>query len=75
MKPEEIKNEIRKLPVSERLILVEDLWDDIVRSGEVPPLRDWQKQALDERLDEFQTGSVKTIDLKLAHLTLKRKHP
>ncbi len=62
MKSEEIKNEIRKLPVSEKLILVEDLWDDIARSGEVPLLRDWQKQALGERLDEFQTGSTKTID-------------
>lgn len=74
MNPEEIKKEVRKLAVSERLVLVEELWDDIACSGDVPTLRDWQRRALGERLDEFNGGRVKTIDLKTAHKALRDKY-
>lgn len=44
----EIKHEIRKLPVEERVELLEELWREAER--ERPDLYDWQRQLLDERL-------------------------
>lgn len=74
MKAEELKKEIRKLAVSEKLILVEDLWDDIASSANVLPLREWQKQELDSRLEEYSRGSLKLIDRESAHKALKDKY-
>lgn len=34
---------------SEKLQLVEDLWDDIASTPDVVPVRDWQKKELERR--------------------------
>ncbi len=46
-------NDIRKLSVSERIQLVEDIWDTIASSQEEVELTDGQRQELDRRLDEY----------------------
>jgi len=46
-------DEIRKLSVSERIQLVEDIWDTIVASQEQVPLTARHRQELDRRLDEY----------------------
>ena len=43
--------EIRFLPVPERLILVEQIWDSIAEDQEQIELTDAQKAELDRRLD------------------------
>lgn len=42
--------DIIRLALSERLQLVEDIWDSIVECPEALPLTDEQKQELDRRL-------------------------
>ena len=37
------------LSASEKLQLVEDLWDDLAATPEDVPLQEWQKQELDRR--------------------------
>jgi putative addiction module component (TIGR02574 family) len=37
------------LSPSEKLQLVEDLWDDLAATPEVIPVHDWQKEELDRR--------------------------
>jgi putative addiction module component (TIGR02574 family) len=37
------------LSPSEKLQLVEDLWDDIAATPEAVPVHDWQKEELDRR--------------------------
>ena len=37
------------LSVSEKLQLVEDLWDDIASNPEAVPIYDWQKEELERR--------------------------
>ena len=37
------------LSPSEKLQLVEDLWDDLAATSEVVPVHDWQKEELDRR--------------------------
>lgn len=46
--------ELEKLPLAERMQLVEDLWDSIARSREEMPIPQWQKDALDARRRAFQ---------------------
>lgn len=43
--------EIRSLPVSQRLDLVEQIWDSIAEDQEILELSDEQKAELDRRLD------------------------
>jgi putative addiction module component (TIGR02574 family) len=38
-----------ELSPSEKLQLVEDLWDDLAASPEEVPIYDWQKEELDRR--------------------------
>lgn len=51
MNPSPLPPEIRFLPVPERLILVEQIWDSIVEDGEQIEFTDAQKAELDRRLD------------------------
>jgi putative addiction module component (TIGR02574 family) len=43
----ELMHEIRRLPVGERVELLEELW--LEAEGECPGLLDWQKELLDQR--------------------------
>jgi len=45
--------EIAKLPVEERIQLVQDIWDTVAADNEVPDLTEQQKQELDRRIAEL----------------------
>ena len=45
---------LRDLPVSERIKLVEDLWDSIAADQSALPLTTAQKTELDQRLDAYE---------------------
>jgi len=45
--------ELEALSVSERVQLVEDLWDSIARSSEEIPIPQWQKDELDRRKQNY----------------------
>jgi putative addiction module component (TIGR02574 family) len=51
---EKIKDEIRNLELSEKLLLVEDIWDSIALNNSVIPMPMWQKQELDKRYNEYK---------------------
>ncbi len=44
---------LETLPVSERVQLVEDLWDSIARSNAEIPVPQWQKDELDRRKNNY----------------------
>ena len=46
---------IDRLPVEERLALVEDIWDSIAADRAALPLTDVQRDKLDRRLAEHET--------------------
>jgi putative addiction module component (TIGR02574 family) len=73
MQPDELKNEIKKLNLAEKLLLVEDIWDAIVESNESIPLYEWQKQELDIRLNAYQNGELKTFEWNSVHERLSNK--
>ena len=45
---------LSKLPVDERIKLVEELWDSIAFDQKALPLTDEQKAELDRRLDAYE---------------------
>ena len=50
--PNSLEN-IKKLSVAERILIVEDIWDSIITSEEDFPITDEQKSELDSRLEAY----------------------
>jgi putative addiction module component (TIGR02574 family) len=48
--------ELRSLPVAERIQIVEDLWDSIAEDSGGLQLNEAQKRELDRRLDDFEAN-------------------
>lgn len=46
--------DIKKLSVAERILIIEDIWDIISTSGEELPITDEQKKELDIRLEAYK---------------------
>lgn len=55
-------DEILKLPVDERLQLVQDIWDSLAATPTDVPVPDWHKEELDRRLDAPEPGENLTWD-------------
>ncbi|MBI3006181.1 MAG: addiction module protein [Ignavibacteriales bacterium] len=51
-----IANEIKKLSVAERILLVEEIWDSIARENEAFELSDSQKKELERRSQSFSSN-------------------
>jgi putative addiction module component (TIGR02574 family) len=49
-----VKSDLRKLPLDERIQLVEDLWDSIAADQNALPLTPEQRAELDRRLDAYE---------------------
>lgn len=74
MRPDQIKDEINRLELSEKLLLVEDIWDSIATSNSEIPMPEWQKQELDRRYKEYKEGNVGLHDWKAVHEGLRDKY-
>jgi putative addiction module component (TIGR02574 family) len=74
MRPEEIRNEIDKLGISEKLLLVEDVWDSIALGNLELPMPEWHKKELDARYKAYKNGKLHLHDWKVIHGLLKDKY-
>ena len=74
MRPDQIRDEINRLELSERLLLVEDLWDSIAASNSDIPLPEWQKQELDRRFKEYEEGKVGLHEWQSVHEDLRDQY-
>lgn len=74
MRQDEIKYEINRLELSQKLLLVEDIWDSIATSNFELPMYEWQKQELDRRYQEYQEGKLDLHDWKMVHAKLRDKY-
>ena len=74
MRTEQIKIEIEGLELSEKLLLVEDLWDSIAASNSELTLQEWQKNELDRRYKEYQEGNLELHDWQSVHEELREKY-
>ena len=74
MRSEQIKEQISRLGLSEKLLLVEDIWDSIAQDNDDIPLPEWQKQELDRRYREFEKGDLELHDWKSVHENLRDEY-
>jgi putative addiction module component (TIGR02574 family) len=74
MKPEQLKDEINRLGLAEKLLLVEDIWDSIAASNSLIPMPLWQKQELDRRYKNYKEGKLELHDWEDVHKDLRDKH-
>lgn len=74
MKAHELIKEIDNLCLSEKLILVEDIWDSIARNNNQLPMPEWQKVELDKRYSDYKNGKLKLHDWEGVHEGLRNKY-
>jgi len=51
----DIREQIKKLSVAERILLVEEIWDSIATENEAFELTESQREELDRRIESFRT--------------------
>jgi putative addiction module component (TIGR02574 family) len=51
-----IANELKKMSIAERILVVEDIWDNIAQESESIILTDSQKEELDRRLALYRSN-------------------
>lgn len=74
MRPDQIKEEISKLELSEKLLLVEDIWDSIAAGNSEIPMPEWQKRELEKRYKEYKEGKLELHDWKSVNEDLRNKY-
>ena len=74
MRPDEIKKEISELGLSEKLLLVEDIWDSIAADNSEIPMPLWQKTELDKRYKEYKEGKLGLHNWEEVHKDLREKY-
>jgi putative addiction module component (TIGR02574 family) len=74
MQLEKIKQEIYRLGLSEKLLLVEDVWDSIAQSNKELPMPEWQKKELDLRYKLYKAGKLNLHDWESVHENLRNKY-
>lgn len=70
-------HEIEGLALSEKILLVEDIWDSIAdsiaRGNHDLPLPEWQRTTLEKRYTEYQRGKTTLRDWREVHDTLRTR--
>jgi len=74
MRLEEIKQEINRLKLTEKLILIEDVWDSIAQKNQELPMPEWQKRELDQRYKSYKAGEQNLHDWESVHESLRNKY-
>ncbi len=74
MRSDAIIQEINKLNLSEKLLLIEDVWDSIAQSNSELPMPEWQKQELDKRYKEYKAGTQNLHDWQSIHEEIRIKY-
>ncbi len=74
MRLEEIKSEVVRLELSEKLLLVEDIWDSIAVGNSELPMPEWQKIELDKRYQDYRKGKLELYEWKTVHDELRGKY-
>ena len=70
-----LSEELRKLTTSEKILLINDLWDDISMSPENIPISDKQKKVLEERYQEFLKDPEEGVTWDQAKQAIRKNLP
>ena len=56
--------ELKELPVNERIILMEEIWDSLCHENVEIKSPSWHKDILDERMKLISSGKAEYISIK-----------
>jgi putative addiction module component (TIGR02574 family) len=56
--------EIKSLPVSERIILMEEIWDSLCHEHEQPESPMWHQDILNDRLEQLNSKQAVLLSLQ-----------
>lgn len=62
------------LSPSEKLQLVEDLWDDLASSPEVVPVHQWHREELDRRMANLKAHPAPLLTWEEVKKRVRRRH-
>ncbi len=74
MNTNELIAEINQLDLSEKILLVEDIWDSVAEANGELPMPAWQREVLSQRYESYQRGDEELHDWKAVHQSLREKH-
>nr|VFJ61680.1 MAG: putative addiction module component, TIGR02574 family [Candidatus Kentron sp. DK] len=74
MRPHELIKEIDHLSLSDKLMLVADIWDSIARTNDAPPMPEWQKAELDRRYGDYRDKKLGLHGCKEMHDELRARY-
>ena len=67
------QTEIRKLPLSQKLELLEAVWSELSSDPDTIDVPQWHKDILDERQQGLEQGSMQAIEWELAKEQIHRR--
>ena len=59
-----ITTEIKQMPVKDRMILMEEIWDTLRHEEEEIRSPHWHEEVLEERMKKLDSGRAKLISLE-----------
>jgi putative addiction module component (TIGR02574 family) len=62
------------LSPAEKLLLVEDLWDNIAASSESVPIHDWQIKELEQREAAYEANPQNTLSWEEVKRHIRNQH-
>jgi putative addiction module component (TIGR02574 family) len=71
MQPEQIISEIKRLSVSQKLLIAQDIWDSIAMGNGNISMPEWQKDELEKRYTEYKNRKVAFHDWQEVHARLR----
>ncbi len=74
MEPDKIASEIKRLGLSQKLILAQDIWDSIALESGKLPMPEWQKSELERGYSQYKQGNLALHDWREVHEELRKKY-
>ena len=71
---DQLKTEIGKLDLADKLLLVEDVWDSIAIDNESLPMPAWHRKELERRTEEHRKGELELHDSEEVHQAIREKY-
>ena len=62
------------MKLSEKLLLVEDIWDSIALNNSELPMPEWQKEELNKRYSDYKAGKLNMHHWQAVHEGLREKY-
>lgn len=67
--------QLSEMTVSEKLRLMEALWEDLTRKGEEIESPDWHREVLGDRERRIASGEARFVDWEQAKADIRKRRP